>query len=200
MRRELALVLLPLMMAQGCASGGSAPPVTGGPPDLAAVNLALADEPATVELASGETVRDVEEVKMTGESTSWRDGDRVRTVPTAEVSRVTEQPRRRFAGGLGWGFLAGLPVAWLVAAQQPMGRSTSIFSDDQGTAFVLAEAACGVAGMLITGRLRQPRVVYLAPAVRTAAAPSGSGVGRCRLAPEPVPPGSPAIECAPAAR
>jgi hypothetical protein len=210
MRRELALMLLPLLVAQGCASGGLArqPMVTGGgTADFEAVNRSLADQLATVELKGGQKAKDVEDVRMTAESTSWRDGDQVRTVPTADVSRVTREVRRRLWSGLGWGVLAGIPVGLLVASGQ---KNTSggfyyIASDQQVTAFVLVDLACGLAGMAISGALRQPRVVYVAagagaPGVpaSTAAATSGSGSRHCRLAAGQPPPGSPAIECAPA--
>jgi hypothetical protein len=209
MRREMALMLLPLMAAQGCASGGlSRQPMAtgGGPADFEAVNRSLADQLATVELKSGQKAKDVEDVRMTAESTSWRDGDQVRTVPTAEVSRVTREVRRRLWSGLGWGILAGIPVGLLVASgQKNPGGEFSIASDQQVTTFVLVDLACGLAGMAISGALRQPRVVYAAAgagpaaaASTAAAAASGSGSRHCRLAAGQAPPGSPALECAPA--
>jgi hypothetical protein len=201
MRREIALMLLPLWAAQGCASGGLAPragsPGGGGPADLVAVNNALADHPAIVELRGGEKVEDVEDVRMTAESTSWRDGDQVRTVPTAEVSRVTRQVRRRGWSGLGWGILAGLPVGWLVASTQH-GEGTFI-SKQQATTFVLTDVACGLVGMIIDGSRRHDQVVYAAAETRAGDAAAGGSASRhCRLAAEHAPPGSPAIDCAPA--
>jgi hypothetical protein len=207
MRREMALMLLPLVMAQGCASGGLArqPLATGGgPADFDAVNHSLADQLATVELKSGQKAKDVEDVRMTADSTSWRDGDQVRTVPTAEVSRVTREVRRRLWSGFGWGVLAGLPVGFLVASTQksPSGY-LNFASDQQVTTFVLVDLACGLAGMAISGALRQPRVVYAAAGAGTggatpSAAAAASGSRHCRLAADQAPPGSPAIECEPA--
>ncbi len=210
MRREMALMLLSLMAAQGCATGHPArqPLVTGsGSSDLEAVNRALADRPATVELKSGEKAQDVENVKMTVESTSWSQDDRVRTVPTVEVSRVTRLVPRRLWSGFGWGALAGVPVALLAAGHQSKSHCSGIFcsgvSDTQVTTFVLVDLACGLAGMAISGAVRQPQVVYLAPDARAAEllkAQDGSAVSHCRLASEQAPPGSSAIDCAPRAR
>ena len=213
MRREVALILLSLVTVQGCATGRMArqPLATGGgPPDFEAINRALSDQPATVELKTGEQAKDVENVRMTAESTSWLADDRERTVATAEVSSVTRQVRRRLWSGFGWGALAGLPVAYLVANQQSKstcsGISCSGVSDSQVVAFVLTDLACGMAGMVISGAFRQPQVVYLATPPRAAAAAgapgaqSASAIRHCRLAAEPSPPGSPAIECAPRGR
>lgn len=200
MRREIALMLLLLVVAQGCATGRLArqPVVTGGgPADLEAVNRALEDQPAIVELKSGERVHDVEGVKMTAESTSWRDGDQVRTVPTAEVSRVTRQVRWRAAKGLAWGAVGGLPVALLINNNAVRSRR----SNNQGVVLVLAELGSAALGMFIAGAVRLPpdRVVYKVATARAAAATGGSGSRHCRLAADPAPPASPAIECAPAA-
>jgi hypothetical protein len=206
MRRWMAMLLLPALAAQGCASGGL--PRTGGGAaggaDFEAVNRALAEQPAIVELRGGEVVHDVEEVKMTPGSTSWRDGDRVRTVPTAEVRRVVRQLRFRAGKGFGWGAAGGAVVGYFIAAHE---RNPS----DQVLGFILFDLASGLAGMFVTTIMRQPpdQVVYVAPdagalpaggAPRRSelSAPAGDGVLHCRLAARDARPGAPAVVCAPA--
>ena len=215
MRRWMAMLLLPALATQGCASGGlprtgGGPAGTAGAADFEAVNRALADQPAIVELRSGETVHDVEEVKMTPESTSWRDGDRVRTVPTAEVRRVVRQIRFRAGKGFGWGAAGGAVVGYFVAAHQ---RNV----DNQVLGFLVFDLASGLAGMFVTTIMRQPpdQVVYVAPGAAgapaaggaprrsdlLAPAPAGGDVLHCRLAARDARPGAPAVVCgsAPAA-
>jgi hypothetical protein len=213
MRRWMAMLLLPALATLGCASSGL--PRTGGGPDGAAgaagaadfeaVNRTLVDQPAIVELRSGERVHDVEDVKMSAESTSWRDGDRVRTVPTAEVRRVVRQLRFRAGKGFGWGAAGGAVVGYFVAAHQ---RN----ADNQVLGFLVFDLASGLAGMFVTTVMRQPpdQVVYVAPdaggappaggAPRRsdllAPAPSGDGAHHCRLAARDARPGSPAVVCA----
>jgi hypothetical protein len=207
-RRGIAwLLLLSPILVQGCASGGL-PRTSGGEPGGAdrfeAVNRALEEQPAIVELASGETVHDVEEVKMTAESTSWRDGDRVRTVPTSEVRRIVRQVRFRAGKGLGWGAAGGAVAGYFIAAHQ---RDTS----NQVLGFIAITVASGLAGMFVTGVMRQPpdQVVYTAadtgappaggaPRGSALLAPGDGGNRRCHLAARHAAPGAPAIVCDPA--
>src|SRR5260370_15936846 len=121
MRNLVVLVLLPAVLAQGCASApasnpstATAPPATSrakatDPARFPAINDDLAGEPATVELASGEVVQQARSVRLGTEVTSWQESSgRERTVPTAEVRRGlrAQQPpirrgvRRRAARGL----------------------------------------------------------------------------------------------------
>jgi hypothetical protein len=207
MRRWMAMLLLTALAAQGCASGGL-PRTSGaraaGAADFEAVNRALEDQPAIVELRSGESVHDVEDVKMTAESTSWRDGDRVRTVPTAEVRRVVRQLRFRAGKGFGWGAAGGAVVGYFVAAHQ---RN----SLNQAFGFIVFDLASGLAGMFVTTIMRQPpdQVVYVAPDAGAPAAggvprrsdllaPAGGDVLHCRLAARDARPGAPAVVCGPA--
>jgi len=207
----MAIVLASGLVIQGCASGGL-PRTSGGEPGgadrFAAVNRALEEQPAIIELKSGETVRDVEEVKMTAESTSWRYGDRVRTVPTSEVRRVIRQVRFRAGKGLGWGAAGGAVAGYFIAAHQ---RD----STNQVLGFIVITVASGLAGMFVTGVMRQPpdQVVYTAPDAGAPSAggtpPAGGGSAllapggaggslHCRLAAQDAAPGAPAIVCGPA--
>ena len=177
MRRWMAMLmlLLPALAAQGCASAGlprtgGGPTGTAGAADFEAVNRTLEEQPAIVELRSGESVHDVEDVKMTAESTSWRDGDRVRTVPTAEVRRVVRQIRFRAGKGFGWGAAGGAVAGFFIAAHQrdPL---------NQVAGFLVIDLASGLAGMFVTTIMRQPpdQVVYVAP---DAGAPAAGGAPR----------------------
>jgi hypothetical protein len=212
MRRRLALLrrlmprlALPALLAAGCASGGPPAPATGGTSALDAANRALAEQPAIVELRSGEVARDVEGVVMTAETTSWRDGDRERTVPTVEVVKVTREIRFRAGKGLAWGLLVGVPVGLIVGSTQSGSANQGFFAiSDRAAATVVADLACGLLGMVVAGVFRQPpdRVVYRAPGVsgeahRSALAPVGGGEQHCRLASARTRPGSPGIECGP---
>lgn len=212
MRRWMAMLLLPVLATQGCASGGL--PRTGGGPggtagtaDFEAVNRALAEQPAIVELRGGERVHDVEDVKMSAEATSWRDGDRVRTVPTAEVLRVVRQLRFRAGKGFGWGAAGGAVAGYFIAAHQHD-------TQNQVLGFIVLDIASGLAGMFVTTIMRQPpdQVVYVAPGAAgapaaggaprradlLAPAPAGDDVQHCRLAQRDARPGAPAIVCGPA--
>lgn len=209
MRRWMAMLLLPALATQGCASGGlprtgGGPAGTAGAADFEAVNRTLEEQPAIVELRSGERVHDVEDVKMTAESTSWRDGDRVRTVPTADVRRVVRQLRFRAGKGFGWGAAGGAVVGYFIAAHQHD-------SENQVLGFILFDLASGLAGMFVTTIMRQPpdQVVYVAPGAGAppaggaprrsdllAPVPAGDGVQHCRLAARDARPGAPAVVCA----
>ena len=157
MRRQVAWLLVPVLLLEACASGVPPVPVTAADSSsLAVVNHALEDQPATIVLASGEVVRDVEGTMMTPESTSWRgDGDRERTVPTFQVCKVSREIRKRAGKGFAWGLLGGVPVALAYA------HSTD-FPLDSLFYFLAAELACGFLGMLVGAGLKQPpdRVVY----------------------------------------
>ena len=162
MRRLVALLLPPVILAQACASGGPPLPATSlDPAPLAAVNRAIEDQPVKIQLASGEVVDDVEGVVMTAESTSWLvNHGRIRTVPTAEVCTVIRQVRFRAGKGYAWGLLACAPIAYGVANgsrdQDPL-RGLG--------ALLLTEMLCPFAGMLIAAGFKQPPdlVVYSAP-------------------------------------
>jgi hypothetical protein len=159
MRRQLAWLLVSVLLLEACASGAPPPPATSTDAmGLAAVHHALEDQPATIELASGEIVRDAEGMVMTPESTSWRgDGDRERTVPTTQICKVTRQIRKRAGKGFAWGLLAGAPVAVVSAnsSRDPLARLTL---------FLFTEALCGFLGMFVGAGLKKPpdRVVYTA--------------------------------------
>jgi hypothetical protein len=157
MRRQVAWLLVPVILLEACASGVPPSPVTAADSaSLAVVNHALEDQPATIVLASGEVVRDVEGTVMTPESTSWRgDGDHERTVPTAQVCKVSRQIRKRAGKGFAWGLLAGAPVALAYSHSQDLPL-------DRLSYFLAAELICGFLGMFIDAGLKQPpdRVVY----------------------------------------
>jgi hypothetical protein len=161
MRKLVALVLPLAILLQACASGGPPPPATSlDPVPLATVNRAIAGEPVALHLASGEVIREAEGVVMTAESTSWLgDGDRVRTVPTAEVCKVIRQIRHRAGKGYAWGLLACVPAA--------VGISRANRNDPAGSFLdaLLTEVVCGFAGMLVAAGFKLPRdrVVYVAP-------------------------------------
>ncbi|HZF07382.1 MAG TPA: hypothetical protein VFE33_01195 [Thermoanaerobaculia bacterium] len=157
MRKLMALVLAPALLAQACAS--ALPPGSPGiPPNLASVNHVVEDQPVTVELRSGEVAREVEGLVMTADSTAWFDGDHARSVPTAEVCKVTLQIRHRAGKGYAWGLLGCAPVA-LVAS-----HSEADPLDSLGR-LLITEAVCALFGILVFSGMRVPpdRVVYTAP-------------------------------------
>ncbi|HEX4961612.1 MAG TPA: hypothetical protein VF173_12285 [Thermoanaerobaculia bacterium] len=163
MRKLGALLLPPLILVQACATGVPPHPVTVlDPASLAAINHEINDQPVALQLASGEVVQEVEGVVMTPESTSWRgEGDRQRTVPTAEVCKVTRQVRHRAGKGYLWGLLACAPISISVA--------DSHRNDLLGGGFLGAfvEGLCPLIGLLVAAGFKQPpdRVVYSAPGV-----------------------------------
>ena len=158
MRKVAALLLSTAILAQACASAppSNSPPI---PPALAAANQAAEDQPVTLELRSGEVVREVEGLVMTAESTSWFDGEHARSVPTAEVCKVIRQIRHRAGKGYAWGLLGCAPVAIAISRDH---------NDDPlaglGT-LLLSEGLCALVGMFIASGMKQPpdRVVYTAP-------------------------------------
>src|SRR5436309_11219064 len=111
-RGSVAWLLPPAVLLQACASSVPPAPVTSlDPANLAVAHRALEEQPATLVLASGEIVQDVEDVVLSAESTSWREGDRRREVPTSQVCKVIRQVRFRAGKGYAWGTLACAPVA-----------------------------------------------------------------------------------------
>ncbi|HEV7504087.1 MAG TPA: hypothetical protein VGS07_04180 [Thermoanaerobaculia bacterium] len=160
MRKLVALLLPPVLFAQGCASGAPRAPVTSlDAVTLATVNRAIEGQPVSLRLASGEVVKEAEEVTLTAETTSWRgDHDRQRIVPTKEVCEVILQVRFRAGKGYAWGLLACAPLAIVAARanEDPLAGLATL---------VLTEALCPFIGMGIAAGLKQPadRVVYSAP-------------------------------------
>jgi len=160
MRKLVALLLPPVLFAQGCASGVPRAPLTSlDAVSLATVNRAIEGQPVSLRLASGEVVKEAEDVTLTAETTSWRgDHDRQRMVPTADVCQVILQVRFRAGKGYAWGLLACAPVAYAVgdATKDPL---EGLF------ALLLTEALCPFIGMAVSAGLKQPpdRVVYSAP-------------------------------------
>jgi hypothetical protein len=160
MRKLVALLLPPVIFAQGCASGVPRAPLTSlDAVTLATVNRAIEGQPVSLYLANGEVVKEVEDLTMTAETTSWLgEHDRIRTVPTSEVCKVILQTRFRAGKGYAWGLLACAPVAYAVgdATKDPL---EGLF------ALLLTEALCPLIGIAVSAGLREPpdRVVYSAP-------------------------------------
>jgi len=157
MRKLMALVLAPALLAQACAS--APPPGSPGiPPNLAAVNQAAEDQPVTVELRSGEVAHEVEGLVMTADSTAWFDGDHARSVPTADVCKVTLQIRRRAGKGYAWGLLGCAPVA-LAASRGEVDPLDALGR------LLITEAVCALFGILVFAGMHVPpdHVVYTAP-------------------------------------
>jgi len=160
MRKLVALLLPPVILAQACASGVPRTPLTSlDAVGLATVNRAIEGQPVSLRLASGEVVKEAEDVTLTAETTSWRgDQDSRRTVPTKEVCQVILQVRFRAGKGYAWGLLACAPLAYAAgnANQDPLAGLAAL---------VLTEALCPFLGMGIAAGFKQPpdRVVYSAP-------------------------------------
>lgn len=162
MRRLVALLLPPVILAQACASGVPRAPLTSlDAVSLATVNRVIEGQPVALRLASGEVVKEVEDVTLTAETTSWRgDHDRQRIVPTKDVCEVVLQVRFRAGKGYAWGLLACAPIAYAAANQadhrDPL-ESVGIL--------LVTELFCPFLGMGIAAGLKQPpdRVVYSAP-------------------------------------
>lgn len=157
MRKLAALLLSTAVLAQACAS---APPPSSpqSPPPLAAVNQAAEGQPVTVELRSGEIVKSVEGFVMTVDSTVWFDGEHARSVPTAEICKVTRQISHRAGKGYAWGLLGCAPVALLAGQNE--------HDPFAGLGRLLAtEAVCALAGILVFSGMHLPpdRVIYTAP-------------------------------------
>jgi len=160
-RRPAVWLLTPLLLLEACASAvphAPQPPVTAlDPPGLDAVRRALEGQPATLVIAGGEVVRDAEEVVLDADTTSWRDGEGRRSVPTAKVCKVVRQVRFRAGKGYAWGLLACAPVAWGVAQGEKdplagLGR------------LLLVEGICPLLGIFVASVLKNPpdRTVYAA--------------------------------------
>ena len=161
MRKLVALLLPPVILAQACASGVPRTPLTSlDAVGLATVNRVIEGEPVALRLASGEVVKEAEDVTLTVETTSWRgDHDRQRIVPTKEVCEVILQVRFRAGKGYAWGLLACAPLA--IAAAR--GNNKDPFAA-LGT-LLATEIFCPFLGMGIAAGFKQPpdRVVYSAP-------------------------------------
>jgi hypothetical protein len=165
MRKLVALLLPPVIFAQACASSVPKTPVTSlDAVTLATVNRAIEGQPVSLVLASGEVVKEAEDVTLTAETTSWRgDRDRQRMVPTAEVCKVILQVRFRAGKGYAWGLLACAPIAYGAAdaERDPLaGLGVLLFT----------EALCPFIGMAVSAGFKQPpdRVVYSAPSCGSA--------------------------------
>jgi hypothetical protein len=160
MRKLVALLLPPVIFAQGCASGVPREPLTSlDAVNLARVNRVIEGQPVSLHLASGEVVKEAEDVTLTAETTTWRgDHDHRRSVPTAEVCQVILQVRFRAGKGYAWGLLACAPIAFAAgnSEQDPL-EGLSLL--------LLTEALCPFIGMFAAAGLKQPpdRVVYAAP-------------------------------------
>ncbi|HXO26060.1 MAG TPA: hypothetical protein VOA80_01835 [Thermoanaerobaculia bacterium] len=187
MRSLIAIILLPAILFQGCATAGARAAGAGRPgaPDpgkLQDINDDLAGEPATIELTSGEVVQQALAVRLGTEVTSWHDASgRERTVPTAEVRRVLRDQRRLIGRGFGYGAAAGVLPGFLVAQSQCHHCSDPFFSEGAFIGGVLVVIGGGVIGMLVAAVNRHPVVVYAGPAAQPAAASTSSSIQHCRL-------------------
>jgi hypothetical protein len=199
MRSLIALVLLPAVLAQGCATAatsnpaappassvGAAQPRPTDPAKLEAITD-LAGDVATIELTGGEVVERAESIRLGTEVTSWHEASgRERTVPTAEVRRVLREQRRLIGRGFGYGTAAAVLPAYLVLQNSVChhrGCSGSIWGTESGfVGAALVIVAGGVIGMAVAAANRHPVVVYSGPAVQHAAAiPGSSTIQHCRL-------------------
>jgi hypothetical protein len=194
MRNLVVLVLLPAVLAQGCASAATSNPPTGAatpatsrtaatdPAKFPAINDDLAGEPATVELASGEVVQQARSVRLGTEVTSWQEpSGRERTVPTAEVRRVLREQKRLIGRGFGYGAAAAFLPAALVAGNY---KSTGFLSGAGGFyEGLLIVVGGGLVGMVVAAVSRHPVVVYQGPPASRAAATGSATELHCRLAP-----------------
>ncbi|HEV3077463.1 MAG TPA: hypothetical protein VHB47_23790 [Thermoanaerobaculia bacterium] len=191
MRSLIAIILLPAILFQGCATAGARAAGAGQPgaPDpgkLQDINDDLAGEPATIELTSGEVVQQALAVRLGTEVTSWHDASgRERTVPTAEVRRVLRDQRHLIGRGFGYGAAAGVLPGYLVFQGDQCHRSCGGDTFGNEAAFVggiLVVIAGGLIGMLFAAANRHPVVVYAGPAVQPAAPSTSSSIQHCRLA------------------
>lgn len=156
-RRLAAWLLLPAILLEACASVPRAPVTSLDPASLGVLHRALEDQPATLVLGSGEVVRDAEDVVMNAETTSWREGEHQRSVPSSQVCKVVRQVRFRAGKGYAWGLLACAPFAWAAADAQkdPLAGLGAL---------LLTEGLCPLIGLLVGAVLKEPpdRVVYAA--------------------------------------
>ncbi len=196
MRSLIALILLPAVLAQGCATAAaphptSAPTSSAGagqsrapdPGKLQEITDDLAGDAATIELTSGEVVPKAREIRLGTEVTSWHDATgRERTVPTAEVRRVLRDQRRLIGRGFGYGAAAGVLPGYFVFQSGSQCRHCSDFgSEGAFLGGVLVIIAGGLIGMVVAAGNRHPVVVYTGPAVQHAAASVSSSIQHCRL-------------------
>lgn len=222
MRYVIALVLIPAVLAQGCAT--TATPRPGSPPARSAgqsrandparlqeISEDLAGEPATIELASGEVVQKAQSVRIGSEVTSWYDATgHERSVPTAEVRRVLQEQRHLIGRGFGYGAAIGVAPGILVfESYQNCKSNCGIWSGQAGLlAGLLIVIAGGLVGMLVAAGNRHPVVVYAGPPAPLssgagagdsagAAASAAPAIQHCRLSPSPA--GGPLV-CAPSTR
>jgi hypothetical protein len=201
MRSVISLILLPAVLAQGCATTAASNPTSApatsasagqprptDPGKLQEITDDLAGEPATVALTSGEVVQKAQSIRLGTEVTSWHDASgRERTVPTAEVRRVLREQRHLIGRGFGYGATAGVLPGYLVfqGGGCRHGRGCSEFYGSEGAfiAGVLVVIAGGLIGMAVAAANRHPVVVYTGPAPPHAAAtPDPSTIQHCRLA------------------
>jgi hypothetical protein len=188
MRSLIAIILLPAILFQGCATAaaraaGAGRPGALDPGKLQDINDDLAGEPATIELTSGEVVQQALAVRLGTEVTSWHDAaGRERTVPTAEVRRVLREQRHLIGRGFGYGAAAGVLPGFLVAESQCHRCSDPFFSEGALIGGVLVVIAGGVIGMVFAAANRHPVVVFTGPAVQPAASSTSSSIQHCRLA------------------
>jgi hypothetical protein len=194
MRNLVALVLLPAVLAQGCASAATSNPSTGeatpahqarstDPARLQSINDDLAGEPATIELTSGEVVQKAQSVRLGTEVVSWYDASgRERTVPAADVRRVLREQKHLIGRGFGYGAAAAVLPAYLVAAAAS--NKSGLFSgaDAFGEGLLIVVAG-GLVGMLVAAVNRHPVVVYEGPPAPRAAATGSANQLHCHLAP-----------------
>ncbi|HVT59808.1 MAG TPA: hypothetical protein VHR45_15580 [Thermoanaerobaculia bacterium] len=214
MRSLIVVILLPAVMAQGCASAATPYPYT--PPAKAArepaaltpakleeINEDLAGQPATIELISGEIVQKAQAVRLGTEVTSWHDSTgRERTVPTAEVRRVLREQRLLIGRGLGYGAAAAVLPGYLVFknssdCNHPCGDNA--FGNGYGAfgAWMLVVVAGGLIGMLVAAGNRHQVVAYAAPLAPRSAGAGAPGELHCHLVP---PAAGDRLACIPAAR
>jgi hypothetical protein len=197
MRSLISLILLPAVLAQGCATAAASNPTpapatsasTGqprptDPGKLQEITDDLAGEPATIELTSGEIVQKALSIRLGTEVTSWHDASgRERTVPTAEVRRVLREQRHLIGRGFGYGAAAGVLPGYLVLQSGSRHSSDPFGSEGAFIAGVLVVIGCGLIGMAVAAANRHPVVVYTGAAAPDAAAtPDSSSIQHCRLA------------------
>ncbi|HEY0781095.1 MAG TPA: hypothetical protein VGE98_01470 [Thermoanaerobaculia bacterium] len=195
MRNLSFLVLLPGLLAIGCASAAN-PSMrrAEAPPDYQAINEDLEGDSATVELAGGEVIQKALWVSLGPQTSSWRDAaGNERSVPTADVRRVLQEPRHLLGRGFGYGALAAL-VPTFIAAEARASKDASL---DGFAAVAVGVPIGGLLGMAVAESIRHPVVVYEARhpegEVRTSAALDL----HCRLLP---PSANGSLDCAPRAR
>jgi hypothetical protein len=211
MRNLIVLVLLPAVLAQGCATAATPHPASSTPPATAAggaivadpaklseINDELAGEPATIELAGGEVVRQAQSVRLGSEVTSWHDSSgRERTVPTAEVRRVLSE-ERHLGRGFGYGAAAAVLPGYLVFNSGNCRTCSGYSAEGAFVAGVLVVVAGGLIGMVVATAKRHPVVVYTGPQPpRAADARPAPAELHCRLAPAAA---GDRLECAPLPR